>query len=226
MIDFAKIPVASYVFFGIFVVASIVHLVFCYLEKELARKITKPMCVGALVIAVAIYIPQYPLVYLGLFFGWLGDVFLLKKHKVWPFALGMIAFLINHILNITQYIILARVEHYAYYVATGVFIALLVLFGYRICNKIVRTKPLAFGGDVYLCSLVFEFIWAIITCCHGHFDFCFLGVLGIVCFIISDVYLSYTSFVSNKKRRDFYIMATYLAAQCLIALGFCFTLAA
>lgn len=226
MVDFSSIPVVSYVFFAIFILVSLIHLLFCYEENELWRKITKPMCVGSLLVAVICYIPQYPLVYVGLACGLLGDIFLLKKHKVWPFVLGMISFLINHILNIIQYIILSGATHYSYYVATGVGVALLVLFGYRVCNKIVRTKPLAFGGDVYLCSLVYELTWAIICCARGRFDFLFLGVLGGICFIISDVYLAYTSFVSNKKRRDFYIMATYLLAQTLIALGFCFTLMA
>ena len=220
MLDFRTIPVASYVFFGLFVAVSLVHLVFCYLEKELARKISKPFCVAFLTIAVAIAIPTYPLVYIG----FAGDTFLLKKHKVWPFVGGMVAFLIGHILYITQLIIISQPEHYSYYLVMGLYILLFVVFMFRPINKVARMKGLAFGGDVYFAILSLDLIWGIIACAKGHFDYCFLVVLGSICFLISDIFLAYTSFVSNRKRRDFYIMLTYLLAQTFIGLGLAFTL--
>lgn len=224
MLDFQAIPVVSYVFFGLFVAVSLTHLVFCYLEKELARKITKPFCVLFLTLAVAFTIPRYPLVYLGLFFGLLGDTFLLKKHKVWPFVGGMVSFLVGHILYIIQMILIAQPDHYAYFLVMGLYVLLFVVFMFRPVNKVARMKGLAFGGDVYFAILSLDLIWAIICCARGHFDYCFLVVLGAICFIISDIYLAYTSFVSNRKRRDFFIMLTYLLAQSLIALGLTFTL--
>lgn len=219
-----RVPVVSYVFFGLFVIISLVHLYFCFMEQEKWRKITKPFCLLFLTLAIAFFIPQYPLVYLGLAFGLAGDTFLLKKHKIWPFVGGMVSFLIGHILYIIQLILIAKPDHYAYYLVMGLYLILAILFGYRLCNKIVRTKPLALGGDIYLCVLSLDLIWAIVACARGHFDFCFPVVLGSICFLISDFYLAYTSFVSNKKRRDFYIMVTYLLAQFLIATGLAFTL--
>lgn len=223
MIDFKAIPVVSYVFFILFVAASIVHLVFCYMEKELARKISKPFCVAFLVVALAFYVPNQPLVYIGLALGWLGDVFLLKKHKMWPFALGMISFLVGHVCYIIAMILIAKPDHYAYFLIMALYVILFVVCIFRRINKVVRTKPLAFGGTVYLAVLSLDLAWAIICCIRGNFDHCILAVLGAICFLISDLYLAYTSFVSNRKRRDFYIMVTYLLAQAMISLGLAFT---
>ena len=223
--NFASIPIASYVFFGLFVVSSIVHLVFCFLEKELARKITKPFCVAFLAIAIAIFIPQYPLVYVGMLLGWVGDICLLKKNKVWPFACGMIAFLIGHILYISQLMIIAKPNHYAYFLVMALYLILFILFMFRPINKVAHIKGLAFGGDVYFATLSLDLIWAVICCINGYFDYCFIIVLGAICFIVSDIYLAYNSFVSRRKRKDFYIMVTYLLAQSLIGIGFAFTLA-
>ena len=226
MIDFSAIPVVSYVFFGLAVAVSLVHLVFCFREMELPRKITKGFCTGFLVIALAFYIPKYPLIYVGLALGCLGDIFLLKKHKVWPFALGMISFLVGHILYIAQMMIIAKPDHYAYYVATGVYVVLFTVIMFRFINKICRMKGLALGGTVYFAVLSLDLIWAIICCARGHVDHCILSVFGAICFLASDIILSYTSFVSNRKRRDFYIMSTYILAQMLLTLGLAFTVAA
>ena len=224
MIDFAAIPVVSYVFFGLSVAISLVHLGFCFYEMELARKATKPFCILFLTIAIACAIPQYPLVYIGMALGCLGDTFLLKKHKVWPFVGGMVSFLIGHILYIIQMIMIAKPEHYAYYLVMGLYLVLFIVFMFRPVNRVARMKGLALGGDIYFAVLSMDLIWAIICCAKGHFDYCFLAVLGAICFIISDIYLAYTSFVSNRKRRDFYIMLTYLLAQAFIGIGLTFTL--
>ena len=106
----------------------------------------------------------------------------------------------------------------------GLYVVLFIVFMFRPINKVARMKGLAFGGDVYFAVLSLDLIWAIVACARGNFDHCFLAVLGAICFIISDIFLAYTSFVSNRKRRDFYIMLTYLLGQTMIGLGLAFTL--
>ena len=226
MIHFEAIPIICYIFFSLFVVSSLIHLYFCFNEKELFRKITKPLCVFFLTLAVAFLIPNRPLVYVGLALGLAGDIFLLKKHKVWPFVCGTISFMLGHILYISQMAIIASPDHYAYFVATGVYLVLFVLLMFRPINKVARMKGIAFGGTVYFGVLSLDLIWSIIAIARGHFDHMFFVMIGAICFLISDIYLAYTSFVSNRKRRDFYIMLTYLLAQALIGLGLAFTLVA
>ncbi|MCR5348702.1 MAG: lysoplasmalogenase [Bacilli bacterium] len=221
--DWTLIPVVSYVFFGLFVVASIVHLVFCYIEFELARKITKCMTTGMLAVAVICAIPTQPLVYCGLLCGLAGDAFLLKKHKVWPFACGMISFLLSHVLYIAGFMVVCGPLHWAYYVASGLYVVLFPLLTYHFGNTIVHQKHLAFGGVSYFGFLSLDLIWAIIACCNGHVNYCLLCVFGALSFIASDVFLARTLFKKDVKRRDFFIMATYLVAQGLICTGFVMT---
>ena len=222
--DWSLIPVVSYVFFGLFVVSGLVHLVFCYFEMELARKISKCPTTFFLFAAAVFAIPTEPLVYLGMLFGVIGDLCLLKKHKVWPFVCGMLAFLVNHILYIAAFMKICGPLHYSYYLATGLYVILFPIVFYRVANKIIHQKHIAAGGALYAALLSLDLIWAIITCAHGHVDFILLAAFGAAVFIISDAFLTRTLFKKDVKRRDFYIMLTYLIAQGLMITGFVMTL--
>ena len=222
--DWTRFPIASYVFFGLFVIVSIVHLVFCYLEKEVLRKATKCFTTLFLAIAAVIAIPTQPLVYVGTFMGMLGDFCLLKKHKVLPFVGGMLCFLVNHVLYILAFMFLCGPLHYAFYVATGLYVILFPILGYNIGRKIIHQRHLAFAGVSYFGFLVLDLIWAIIACTQGYVDYCILAALGGACFIASDVFLARTLFKKDVKRRDFFIMSTYLLAQGLIVAGLAMTI--
>ena len=76
---FSRIPIASFVFIGLFLVCSIWHIYFCVKGPSSLRKATKCFCVLFLAIAVAIAVPQYPLIYIGLLCGVLGDLLLLSR---------------------------------------------------------------------------------------------------------------------------------------------------
>ena len=115
-------------------------------------------------------------------------------------------------------------EHWAAYVVSGLFFVLFPIIGIHYTKKIVHQKGIAFGGTVYFDVLFLNLIWAIIASANGHANYMLLAVFGAFCFIVSDCFLTYTLFKRNVKRRDFYIMATYLLAQMLINLGFVMTL--
>ena len=221
--DWNLIPIASYVFFGLFVLASIVHLVFCYFEMERCRMATKCLTTLFLSIAATIALPGQPLVYLGCFLGCLGDAFLLKKHKVWPFVSGMVSFLAGHILYIIAMMRLCEPLHWGYYVATGLWIILFPIFGVHISKRIVHQKKLIFGGTMYFAFLFLDLIWSIILCSKGMVNFGLLCIFGSICFIGSDMFLTWTMFKRDVKRRDFYIMASYLLAQGLLVTGLVLT---
>ena len=221
--DWTLIPIVSYIFFGLFLVASVVHLVFCWLEMELARKITKCMTTGTLAIAMIFAIPANPLPYIGLLFGLAGDAFLLKKHKVWPFVCGLLSFLFGHLCYIAAFMVLCGPLHWAYYVATALYVILFPIIFYHVGTKIVHQKPLAFGGVAYFGILSLDFVWAIIACANGYLNYALLCAFGAISFIVSDVFLTKTMFKRDVKRRDFFIMSTYLLAQGLICVGFVLT---
>lgn len=222
--NWERIPVASYVFFGLFLLFGIVHLVFCFLEMERMRKISKCFPTLFLAIAATIAVPTSPLVYVGAFLGVLGDLFLIKKHKVWPFVLGMLSFLGNHACYIVAYMLLCQPLHWAFYLVTALYCVLFPIAFYRVGRKIIHQRHIAFGGVGYFGFLLLDLIWAIIATSMGNALYCFLAVIGAAVFIASDIILARTLFKKDTKRRDFYIMITYLLGQGLIVLGLTFTI--
>lgn len=76
----------------------------------------------------------------------------------------------------------------------------------------------------YFGFLLLDLIWAIIATSMGNALYCFLAVIGAAVFIVSDIILARTLFKKDTKRRDFYIMTTYLLGQGLIVLGLTFTI--
>jgi uncharacterized membrane protein YhhN len=219
---FSSIPPLAYVFFALCLLATCVELFFAYLENERGRKIAKCFCVGFLVAMAIAWKSQAWPIYLGATFGVIGDFFLLKKHKVLPIVLGTTSFLIGHVFYIIAYCLLCSFSWWVY-VALAVFYALFCLIGYHIIHKFIKEPHLAFGGIVYFGMLVLDLLFAIFACFYGKFECVFMCVLGGVCFVISDCFLVRTSFVKDVKRRDFFIMATYMMAQILIIVGLCFS---
>lgn len=212
-----------YVFLGLFLLISIIHLVFCFKEMEKWRKITKPFCVIILAIAIAFASPTQYLIYIGLLFGVIGDICLIKKHKVWPFVSGVIAFFLNHICFIAEAIRLCYPVNYFLYFFLGFFPIIFCLGGYFVFKKIIREGRLTFGASVYGAFLTLDFLTMFVLAISRHSIFLAVASCGGLSFIVSDIYLCYTLFVKDKKRRDFFIMASYLLAQALIALGLVFT---
>lgn len=221
--DWNRIPIASYVFFGLFVAVGLVHLVFCFLEMEKCRKATKCITTLCLAISATIALPTEPLIYLGCFLGCAGDAFLLKKHKVWPFVGGMVSFLLGHICYIIAIMRLVMPLHWGYYVATVLWLILFTFLGYHVSKRIVHQKKLAVGGTLYFGFLFLDLIWSIIVCSMGHVNYMLLSLFGSLCFIVSDCFLTKTMFKRDVRRRDFYIMGTYLLAQGLIIAGLVMT---
>lgn len=221
--DWTRIPIVSYVFFGIFLAISIVHLAFCFFQMELPRKITKGLTTMALGIAVVLAIPTEPLPYIGLFLGMAGDFALLKKHKVAPFVAGLVLFLAGHIVYIVEYIRLCAPVHWGFPAGVIVYAVLSPFLYAQIAKKVVRQKKLIIGGAFYLDVLTLALITPIVACGLGKTNYLLLAVFGAASFLLSDIILTYTMFKRDVPRRDFYIMFTYLLAQALIACGFVFT---
>ena len=222
MIDLTKLPIATYVFFSLFVVATFVHLVFCFFEKNLGRKITKPMTTGFLFLTAMVTCVQAIPVYIALFFGLLGDIFLLRKGKVIFFALGMFAFMVNHLINIGVVFYYLNAD-WPFYIGALVYLVLFTAIGYNFSTKISHQKKLALGGTFYFGLLTLSFIVAIVGAANGYVNYLLAAVFGGLCFIVSDCFLTYSSFIRRFKRYDFFIMSTYLLAQLLVVSGLMFT---
>ena len=213
--------IASYVFFGLFALCSFIHLIFCFLEKEKARKISKIFCVTLLAIAAILYKPNAPLIYVGAFLGVIGDIFLIFKKNIKSFFVGTIFFIGGHVLYLTQAILLINPNsalHWSVYLVVGLILLLLTFGLYPITGK--KLGPTALIGNFYMpFLLVLLSLGIYLSVVNNNYLPGLLFACGYLSFFISDSTLIYTSFFKDIKRRDFYIMLFYLIAQALIITG-------
>ncbi len=215
----------TYVFFGLFVAATIIQLVSAFLEKETLRKITKPFCVFFLALAVVVTLPTHPLVYIGAFLGVLGDIALISKNKK-IFLLGTILFLSGHFCYLGEVLFIMMKSQpldWWFYAVVGFAVLLITLAGYPFSKKITATRYLALAGNIYMGVLLLVSVVSIIASARGYADFMILGVIGGISFLASDMILTKSFFIKDFKRRDYYIMLFYLLGQALILTGITLT---
>ena len=208
----------------IFLAVSAVHLVFCVIDNDKLRALTKPLLMPALALAVAITLcARLPdsrtalvLIVFALFFGFLGDVFLINKSPKLFFT-GACCFLVGHIFWIAQYASSFKsFPIWAYIVAAACYAAAIAL-AYGSFNK--PKGPFGIGFIIYalfLSALNSTGIAAV----HAHKTTgAVLFLAGSILFIISDTILARTVFKSKFFQSHFLIMVTYIAAQVLLACG-------
>lgn len=215
--------VTSIILFAVFGVYSIVHLVFCFLENEKLRKITKPFCLIILGIAALVAKPDCPLIYAGAFLGAIGDIFLINKKNLLFFLSGTVFFISGHICYFAEIMMLLTslggmtIEYWFYLILFG--ILLLLTFGlYPIDKKLAGVATLA--GNFYMPFLVVLLISGIVLAVNVNPSWAGISVAaGYLMFFASDTTLIYTTFVKDVRRRDFYIMLTYLLGEFGIVFG-------
>ena len=70
-----------------------------------------------------------------------------------------------------------------------------------------------------LAAIVLDLVAAVLALVNKMQPVGYFNLAGMLCFCVSDAYLVKTLFIQDDKRRDFYIMGTYLLAQVLILFG-------
>ena len=217
-------PIAFYVFIALFAISSFVHLAFCFLENEKMRAITKCFPLVFLAVAAFVGFPNVPMLGIALICGAIGDAVLLrKKDRGVLLLLGAMFFMVNHALFIASMLTLAGPLEIGYYIALGCYYVLFLAM-IPLSLKIVKKVYLGIGMALYFAALTSDTLVSIFLLVNGHQGLFFLALGGAFMFLLSDSILGYTMFKKDIKRRDFYIMLTYLGAQVLIFCGIVFGL--
>lgn len=220
-----KFPIPAYIFLGLFVVASIIQLIFAFIENQKLRRREKFLCLLMLGIAAVFAFPNEPLIYVGAFLGMLGDILVLRKKT---FIAGTVAFLIGHLCYIFEalwHIVgFENILVWQPIVIAGTFLAVFTAM-FLVCKfKTNHSKVDVIGQSVYFAvqtAYIPTFIFSIIQAGNTMY----FSLVGAILFILSDCILVKTHFGSKFKRYDFYIMLTYLLAEVFIISGFVLTLA-
>ena len=202
--------------------ASVTHLAACGLGKSRLRHSTKlllMLLVAALYCALADR--PAPAVLAAMFCGWVGDFFMIYKHKDAFLAAGMAAFGVGHILYVAHIGVIAAAAEPRLFTALAATLVpgavAIVIFAVlrRRIPKQLRLPGLLYG--LLLASLGSAAFIALRAGAPGGAYLLAGGCL----FLCSDGILSFETFRDgDSNAADVAVMLTYIAAQTLLAIGF------
>ena len=224
IIEGMRFPIVSYVFLGLFVVASILQLAFAFIENQKLRRKEKICCMMMLGLAAVFAFPDQPLIYVGAFLGMIGDWCVLRKKT---FNIGVVAFFLGHLAYIFECLFMIIGEqnirwfHHVIYIMVYIVVALAM---FAACKKAKNHTTLNKIAQSFYFAILAVYIPVFSLAIVQVGSYMFLCLIGSIVFIISDSILVLTHFNYKFKRYDFYIMLTYLIAEFLIVAGFVLTL--
>jgi uncharacterized membrane protein YhhN len=191
---------------------------------EILHFIAKPMLIPALLLLLFYSnssMPGKSFLVAGLFFSWLGDVFLLFEHKqALFFIFGLASFLTTHIFY-TIYFLRIRSQKTSLLKKQPVLIALVLAYGITLVWQLYPHL-----GDLKLPVMVYAAVICSMLLCSLHV---FLKVnkkaaryylLGAASFVVSDSFLAIKKFYQPFAYAGVFIMLTYCAAQFFIVSGY------
>ncbi len=189
------------------------------------RLVTKPLITISLMLFLYFIIKRESRftkrVLLGLFFSLLGDVFLMFVHtNELFFMLGLGAFLIAHLFYIAAFYLDSTNKMD---VPKRHILPIFLVFGFFCICFYYFLRP--FLGSMNIPVLVYSFVITMMGIMaalrYGKTNFkSFAWILmGAIFFIASDSILAYNKFVERMEIGDLLVMATYMLAQFLIAVG-------
>jgi len=225
-----------------FFIIAIIHIYACNKDKDRLQHKTKIFLMPLLILTVILYtifkLHSFTLeIFLlidALFFGWIGDIFLLEKNlSQKKFKKGLVCFLSGHILYI---IILFRIYDFSY---TSYIPTILIFLLYSIVIFFIFSKSFFPKGVIRYLIIIYAIILCLNSCTslilivtyftkknsfnlYKNYSYIFkLFTLfgGGLLFAISDTMLSFITFNRRFKHADTLVMTTYTLAQFLLALG-------
>jgi uncharacterized membrane protein YhhN len=201
-----------------FAVVAVFHLIVLILGLERLRRISKvllvPLRLGYYTAAAEHFL--FVVVLAGLL-GWVGDILLLKHDKHRLLLLGLTGFLLGHLGYISAlWHFTGAVDSIPLIIAIAVIIPLGV-FGIRMIRPI---RAMRLPVCLYAAALGAMCISAFCLMRYrgdGPGTMIFAGSL---CFVASDTTLAYFLFRNLPRLANLAVMATYIAAQAGIIIGF------
>ena len=219
-----SISIVGYVFFGLFLAASITQVILAILNKEKARRIEKSFCLLFLTIFAIITVPTSPFVYIGAFLAMMGDLLLAFRKKM-LFYIGSFTFAFSHVFYLISIImIVGSTIPWFVYVIAGVVVVLFYLATTNlIAKRLTKIKFEQYTMMGYFTILFYNFLIMMVAMINIPL-YLFIVTIGGFVFIVSDSILVYNQFYKPIKRAEVLVMSTYLLAQMLIVVGLVFTL--
>jgi len=202
---------------------SLIYLITLFFKPSVFQYVLKGF-LAPLILAVYLTgakIILLPII-LALVFAWIGDVLLIKISNLLCFRLGLASFLIGHIF----YIIAMSGYNQPFNIPVlMISAAVAVVLGIIIYKMIKPSKEMRIPVITYEVIILLMALSALQLFLQHGFSaetgsmFGILVLAGSISFVASDTSLALVTF--QKKPLYGFCMATYIAAQLLITLGFC-----
>lgn len=191
--------------------------------------ITKPLLVPVLAILLffsTTVAPRKYLIVTGLFFSWLGDMFLLFEEKNSLFFIfGLVCFLTTHVCYIIYFI---KIQSANFSLLKKQPVLLILVIGYGITLVwflYPYLKELKIPVMVYAAVICTMLLCSLHVFLKVNRPANILYVAGAAFFVLSDSLLAINKFYQPVAFAGVFIMLTYCAAQYFIVKGFIKTIA-
>lgn len=198
-----------------------VHLYSIVEDLSTVRMVTKPLiCISLIAylwISTGLKSVFQKLIAAGLFFGWLGDIFLMLPNK---FLFGLAAFLIGQILYVIAFI--RQTSPFALsrdklYILVAGFLAVYSYYFYTILAPSLGVEK--YPVIAYIIVIALMGLFSYTRKHHTNTSSFLLIFFGALLFIVSDSILAANKFVAYIANSGLMIMCTYMLAQYAITLG-------
>jgi len=213
---------AQFIILSLLGIVSLVYLSLLFFKPTVIQYVLKS-CLIPLIMAVYLTgdnVILLPIVF-ALVFAWIGDVLLIKISNLLCFRLGLVSFLIGHICYIIAMSGFALPFNIPVLIISTLVAAGSGFFLYRIVKPTedMRIPVIAYETIILVMAI---FALQLFLAQGSNSNWAYFGLLvftGSLCFVASDTALALVTF--QKKKFYVFCMATYIAAQLLITLGFC-----
>jgi uncharacterized membrane protein YhhN len=209
----------------LFAVLGIVHIYTIYIDHFWlmfgSKALLMPIAAWSLAKTATLNRPYVRLVFMGLWFGWLGDV-CLHFPSFATFITGLVAFLIGHIYYIRGFsdevkqkrvIWLVMDKPYLILPYLAFFIYIIVLMNPHL-DGLMKLPVFLYCFAILLMSLM-----ALSRYYAVSNESWLLVWIGSLLFVASDFVLAFNKFVGEVAYARYIIMSTYISGQGLIAYG-------
>jgi uncharacterized membrane protein YhhN len=212
------------IFLIAFIVFGVAHLASILFKNILVKAMTKGLLMP-LLLGVYVFGAQneifWPVV-LALVLGCFGDVFLLNIENLKFFRMGLASFLLGHVFYIVAMVSAINSGASVFLIVLIVSIAVsvaLCFFLYRFVRPSADMKipVIAYEAVIMGMAICALQVFLIFGFPQGMFV-----LAGSLFFLVSDSVLAKFTFGNKPWHGDFWVMLTYLPAQALITLGFCY----
>jgi uncharacterized membrane protein YhhN len=191
----------------IFIILSILQLYGEYTLSNNIINIIKPLLIPCLYYEFHENLTNS--IIIGLFFATLGDTLLLKKEDKKCFKLGIISFIMNHVMNIYHFTSLSTIMINFYYITP---MLLCNMIAFKIIGKNIDNIIMKKLVNIYISIIVIS-LYVVLQINNYYI------IIGYLSYILSDIMIGLNIGDENYEKNKIFnvmIMMLYLTGQYLI----------